>query len=158
MGKKNKYRFIGILVISLAILVLLIFFAMRRIGGGGFSFSREERFFLNGTLNKPVGELTSVLGEPDYITEYSGTYGYRDFKLAGMIGVLEFNFRNGNVSSAHWTLGNINVDDYWPQINKLADYFNKNYNQIDTWDWRKGNNNAYIIGMDVGYYIRVLFE
>lgn len=75
--------------------------------------SAVRNVFLNGTLNKPVGELTSVLGEPDYITEYSGTYGYRDFKLAGMTGVLEFNFRNGNISSAHWTLGDINVDDYW---------------------------------------------
>ena len=81
MRKNKKYRFIGILVISLTVLTLISFFAMRKIGSSSLSFSRKERFFLNGTLNKNVDEIITELGEPDRITEYAGIYVYQDFKL-----------------------------------------------------------------------------
>ncbi len=118
----------------------------------------ERAFFLNGTLNKNVDEIITELGEPDRITEYAGIYVYRDFELAGMTGLLEFEVYNGKIRAAYWTLGEIDVDDYWPQINRIKGYFNKHYNQTDTWDWRKDDNNAYIVGITAGYYIRVLFQ
>lgn len=154
--KKKNNRTLLILVFSLAILAVLAFFAMRRFGVGGLSFSREERFFLDGTLGKGIDEVTSVLGQPDNITEYSGTYVYRDFKLAGMTGDLEFNVHSGVISHAYWTLGEIDTDDYRTQIDRIKGYFNRHYTQTDTWDWSKDGMGAYII--DAGFYVRVLFQ
>lgn len=156
--KKNKeYRFVGILVISLVALTLILFFIMYRTKGGSFSFGQKEKFFLNGIMDKTADEITSVLGTPDYVSEF-GSYGYQDFSLAGLKGNLMIDFHGQRVEDAYWTLENIDVDDYWPQINRIAAYFNKHYKQTDTWDWRKDKNNAYIVGIDTGYYIRVLFQ
>ena len=157
-AKKKNHRTLLILLFSLAVLAVVAFFAMHKIGSRSLSFSRKERFFLHGTLNKNVDEIITELGEPDRITEYAGIYVYRDFELAGMTGLLEFEVYNGKIRAAYWTLGEIDVDDYWPQINRIKGYFNKHYNQTDTWDWRKDDNNAYIVGITAGYYIRVLFQ
>lgn len=157
-AKKKNHRTLLILLFSLAVLAVVAFFAMHKIGSRSLSFSRKERFFLNGTLNKNVDEIITELGEPDRITEYAGIYVYRDFELAGMTGLLEFEVYNGKIRAAYWTLGEIDVDDYWPQINRIKGYFNKHYKQTDIWDWRKDDNNAYIVGITAGYYIRVLFQ
>lgn len=157
--KKKNNRIVLILVFSLAVLAVLAFFAMRKIGGGSFSFSREERFFLNGkVIGKTEGEITSIFGQPDHITEIAGNYIYRDFNLLGMTGEFAISFRNGQADYTQWAIGNIDVDDYWPQIDRLTSYFNKNYNQVDTWDWRRDDIHVSITGVDWGNFLNVFFQ
>ena len=65
-AKKKNHRTLLILLFSLAVLAVVAFFAMHKIGSRSLSFSRKERFFLNGTLNNNVASQTAIQNTPGY--------------------------------------------------------------------------------------------